>query len=51
MLERWDRMGRANEIITELAVFKILIFILLLVFDIWLFFLGGMYSLTGVPFP
>jgi len=44
-------MGRGNEMITELSVFKIVIFILLLAFDIWLFFLGGMYSITGVPFP
>ena len=28
-------------------ILKIIIFILLLLFVIWLFFLGGFYSLTG----
>jgi len=43
-------MGKGNKIITELEVFKIAIFIILLAFDIWLFFLGGMFAITGVPY-
>jgi len=43
-------MGSKNTTKRELEIFKIVVFILLLVFVIWLFFLGGMYSLTGVPF-
>jgi hypothetical protein len=43
-------MGGGNEIITEIEVFKISIFIILLAFDIWLFLLGGMVVITGVPY-
>ena len=43
-------MGGEKQIITEIEVFKIVIFIILLAFVIWLFFGGGMYVITGVPF-
>ena len=43
-------MGKGAEIKAGHGIAKIVILLLLLILVIWLFFLGGLYSLTGINF-
>jgi hypothetical protein len=43
-------MDKKGEIQAGHGILKIIVLILLLILVVWLFFLGGLYSLTGINF-
>jgi hypothetical protein len=43
-------MEKEAEIKAKRGILRIVVLIILLIIVIWLFFLGGLYSLTGINF-